>query len=318
MLLFGVIITLTYDNPEMNEKIMTSQKLAYFASLSETLNFTRTAEQFYITQTAITQQIRAIEAELGVTLVDRSNKKIRLTPAGEVFAVECRRLLRELETAANRVKLSEKGQSGTLSIHCQRIYTVPKLPLILRHFLDQHPGVELEISSEPLTPAKLFQRAQFDLIFLLDNGFAFPSEYNRVVLHECQYYIAVPPQHRLARRTTVRLEDLRGEVLINNGSHEAQRALIQRDMVGAGHDVGHIIQADGLESTLLLCSIGRGLCILADYIIPSLPLSLNLIYIPLEKGEINAPIVALYPEKNTNPLIHEVLHTFHTFTEYAG
>jgi DNA-binding transcriptional LysR family regulator len=121
----------------------------------------------------------------------------------------------------------------------------------------------------------------------------------------------------LARRTTIRLEDLSGEVLINNGSHEAQRALIQRDMVGAGHDVGHIIQADGLESTLLLCSVGKGVCIVADHIVPTLPLSLNLIYIPLEKGEINAPIVVLYPRENTNPLVSEFLKALHTFDEYT-
>lgn len=294
---------------------MTSQKLAYFASLSETLNFTRTAEQFYITQTAITQQIRSIEAELGVTLVDRSSKKIRLTPAGEVFAKECHRLLRELEMAANRVKMSESGSGGSLSIHFQSLDTVPNLSLIIRRFLDRHPGVELELFCEPLPPAALMERHRYDLMLLLDNGYIFSPEYTREVLHENRYFIAVPPHHRLAGRPFVHLEDLKGEVLINNGSHETERALIQRDMVKAGHDVGQILQADGLDSTLMLCSIGRGVCIVLDRIIPTLPSSLNLIYLPLARGEIDAPMIALYHTQNANPLLPEFLQLIREFEE---
>lgn len=293
---------------------MTSQKLAYFSSLSKTLNFTRTAEHFYVTQTAITQQIHSIEEELGVTLIDRSQKKIRLTPAGEVFAIECDRLLQELEESSNRVKLIG-GKNGLLHIWYPNIAVMPSLPAALRQFSTENPNVHIELSSAYFPFDTLAQITKYDAILTVDASFHLPTEYKRMFLWENHYCIAVPASHPLAANASVKLSDLQDEVLINAGKGATWGRLIQQDFFRAGLSVGNIIRAENLNSSLLLCSMGKGISILIDRLIPSLPVSLNLRYIPLSDDFPQAPTTAFYRKDNSNPslpLFLQTLRSIHT------
>ena len=72
---------------------MNRNQLKYFVAAAEHRSFTKAAEQFYLTQTAITQQIRLLEESLGCELFDRSTRPVRLTPAGQVFLLEARAIL---------------------------------------------------------------------------------------------------------------------------------------------------------------------------------------------------------------------------------
>ena len=73
---------------------MQLRQLEYFIAVAEHLNFTKAAQQFYISQTAVTLQIKALEEELGVTLFHRSNRKVELTPAGKTFLEDANAILR--------------------------------------------------------------------------------------------------------------------------------------------------------------------------------------------------------------------------------
>ena len=79
-------------------------------------SFTKAAEQFYITQTAMTQQIRALEETVGATLFDRSTRPVSLTPAGAAFLLDARAILERMDVSLERIKEASTGLGGTLRI----------------------------------------------------------------------------------------------------------------------------------------------------------------------------------------------------------
>ena len=95
---------------------MNTNQLRYFVTAAECRSFTKAADQFYITQTAITQQIRALEDNLGVPLFDRSSRPISLTPAGSAFLSDARSILGRIDQAVNRIQEVSTGMVGTLRI----------------------------------------------------------------------------------------------------------------------------------------------------------------------------------------------------------
>ena len=106
---------------------MNTNQLRYFVTAAECRSFTKAADQFYITQTAITQQIRALEDSLGVPLFDRSSRPISLTPAGSAFLSDARSILGRIDQAVNRIQEVSTGMVGTLRIG----YTTPCVSSII-------------------------------------------------------------------------------------------------------------------------------------------------------------------------------------------
>ncbi|MFR7893699.1 MAG: LysR family transcriptional regulator [Dysosmobacter sp.] len=92
---------------------MNRNQLKYFVAAAESRSFTKAAEQFYISQTAITQQIRLLEEALGCPLFDRSTRPVSLTPAGTIFLREAKGILERMSRAQERVHDASTGLSGT-------------------------------------------------------------------------------------------------------------------------------------------------------------------------------------------------------------
>lgn len=114
---------------------MNINQLKYFISVAEYRSFTKAANQFYISQTAITQQIQALEESMGVTLIDRSRRPIMLTPAGNVFLNEARAILERMDMAVSRVRDASTGLVGTLRIGYTKGYERSNLSNLLRAFI---------------------------------------------------------------------------------------------------------------------------------------------------------------------------------------
>ena len=95
---------------------MNMNQLRYFIGVAEYQSFTKAAGSYYITQTAITQQIRALENHLGVQLFDRNTRPVRLTPEGSVFLREAKAVLERVEQAEHRVREASVGLVGSAGI----------------------------------------------------------------------------------------------------------------------------------------------------------------------------------------------------------
>src|SRR5690606_31782064 len=95
---------------------MELRQLRYFIAVAESGNFTRAALRLHLSQPPLSMQIKALETELGVQLLDRGNRGASLTAAGAVFLEDARAALDRLEMARRRALLAERGDSGMVSV----------------------------------------------------------------------------------------------------------------------------------------------------------------------------------------------------------
>jgi DNA-binding transcriptional LysR family regulator len=119
--------------------------LRYFVAVAEERSFLRAAERLHISQPPLSTQVKDLEEELGVLLLQRSSKGIQLTPAGEVFYGEARAVLARVEHARVAARRASRGEEGRLSIGFISVVDYSFLPAALKSFRDRYPGVEVQL-----------------------------------------------------------------------------------------------------------------------------------------------------------------------------
>ncbi|BDI34203.1 LysR family transcriptional regulator [Capsulimonas corticalis] len=192
---------------------MELRHLRYFVAVADELHFGRAAEQLFISQPPLTRQIQQLEQEMGVVLLTRTKRSVRLTEAGAAFLERARQILLLADEAVTVAQRIAAGQAGALGIGFVGSATYTLLPEILRSFRAQYPGIELllhEMSSGEQIQA--LQDGRIDL------GFVRPSTPQRslageVILRE-PLMAALPDSHSLAASPEVSFDDLRGDPFI--------------------------------------------------------------------------------------------------------
>ena len=120
---------------------MNLNQFRYFISVAEHGSFTKAAAQHYISQTAITQQIHALEENIGVKLLDRNSRPVTMTPAGKVFLKEARELLGKMDAALLHTREASTGLEGELRLGYTKGYEHSDLPKHLRRFHLEYPSI---------------------------------------------------------------------------------------------------------------------------------------------------------------------------------
>src|SRR4051812_37654769 len=124
-------------------RAMELRHLRYFVAVAEELHFRRAAERLHISQPPLSQQIRQLEAELGVQLLERSRRRVELTAAGAAFHLRAREILDAVDDAARLARRVQRGEVGRLSIGFVGSAMYSVLPDVLRAFRAQRSEVEL-------------------------------------------------------------------------------------------------------------------------------------------------------------------------------
>ena len=132
---------------------MELRHLRYFRAVAEELHFGRAAERLLIAQPPLSQQIRQLERELGVTLLTRSTRSVELTPAGRVFLDRTVKILAAVDDASEQARRIADGMEGRLVIGCVGSATYSLLPLLVRALRKTLPAVDLSVRGEMLAPA---------------------------------------------------------------------------------------------------------------------------------------------------------------------
>ncbi|MFG2358649.1 LysR substrate-binding domain-containing protein [Streptomyces sp. NPDC048521] len=123
--------------------MFTLTQLTCFVAVAEELHFTRAAERLNMTQPPLSRQIQLLEGELGVKLLDRTNRTVRLTPAGRSFLAEARRIVRQAEHAALAVQRVSTGEAGSIAIGFTAASAYSALGELLERARGALPGVEI-------------------------------------------------------------------------------------------------------------------------------------------------------------------------------
>ena len=135
---------------------MDFRNLRYFVAVAEELHFRRAAERLQVAQPAVSEQVRKLEEDLGVQLLERTPRRVTLTPAGEVFVIEARRLLHQAAQAREAALGTRDQSTGRLRVGHLHDAVPPALPRVLGRFARATPGVEVVLETCPA--AELLER----------------------------------------------------------------------------------------------------------------------------------------------------------------
>jgi len=220
-------------------------------------SFTEAAEECYISQSAISQQILALEKDLGVKLICRENRKFSLTPAGEYFYHQSLILLDEAERLRRETVRIDKKNNRQLRIGYLKCYGGLELQHAIAIFTEQYPNIDIHIvngTHEELYD--LLRSGEVDLV-LNDQRRAFSSEYENFHLNSFYCYTEISNRNALSALNRVTIDDLKRIPCILVASKEQQENEKDYYQNVLGYS-GNFLFVDNLEEGRLLVAGNKG------------------------------------------------------------
>jgi DNA-binding transcriptional LysR family regulator len=236
--------------------------LSTFVAVAEELNFHRAAERLSMAQPAVSRIVLELEERLGVKLLDRTTRKVRLTEPGRYLLEEAQEILGRVGVAENTVRLLATGTKGILRIGYTTITGHSLVPDITREFRLAHPDVRLELTylHAPAQRDKILQD-EIDFGFI-EGSFQSPEiETRHVASH--RLVALLPPEHPLTAREFVTIDDLSREPLVMGTV--AEWPTFRRIMVDTFQKAGQVLiiaqEASSLTGILGLVTAGVGITV---------------------------------------------------------
>lgn len=293
---------------------MELRHLRYFRAVAEELHFGRAAARLHIAQPPLSQQIRALEQELGVTLLVRSTRRVELTEAGQLYLQRVIAILNAVDDAGRQAARVDAGLQGRLVIGCVGSVTYSVLPQLVRALSEALPHVEVSVRGEMLAPAQLSAVADGGVDIGLLRPPVHTTDLNTEVLRQDRLLVAVPAGHRLAGCDAVSIEDLRGVDLI---AHVGQGRSVMGAALGelcAQAGFTPKIRHEVAETSTLVTLVAAGL---GAAIVPAPTAELSVAgvdYVPLTPHRSVDLVAAWRPDGSATvaralPVLREVIST---------
>ena len=187
--------------------------LSYFLMVAETLNFRQAAENLFISQPGLSRQIQQLEQNLGVTLFNRTKRRVSLTPAGHYLRKEALQVQNHMDRIRRNIGLIEKGEEGEIRIGFVGSAMQEVIPELLISLNERFPGIHTslyELSNAHQVEALL--RDELDIGFVRFNRVPEPLTLREVMVDT--FSLVLPTQHPLASEDFQGMEQLAGEAFI--------------------------------------------------------------------------------------------------------
>ena len=244
---------------------MQFQQLQYFVAVAETRHFTRAAELVHVAQPSLSQQIKALERELGADLFLRARGNIALTDAGEALLPLARRILADADTARHEVQELVQLRSGRVRLGATPSLCTGLLPDVLRAFHDRYPGIRLMIEeggSHDLV--RLLARGALDLaLVVLPLPSPSPALTTVELLREDLVVVSSPeaPAPGGPGRRTVRVADLESEPLVMFRHGYDLRELTVAACRAEGFEPDFAVEGGEMDAVLGFVRAGLGVAV---------------------------------------------------------
>src|SRR3984885_4431062 len=214
---------------------MELRQLRYLVALADEQHFTRAAAREHIAQPALSQQIRRLEQEVGLSLVERTTRKVTVADAGRALVARARRILAEVDAAEAEMQAFTGVRSGHVMVGTMHTMGPVDVSLALAVFHQRHPGVELTVREE--SSQDLAEMLRDDLLDLAFLSVTERMESHGLGLHQLvseELVAILPRDHPLAGHSQVRMAELAEEQFISFREGARLRELL----VFAGHTAG--------------------------------------------------------------------------------
>lgn len=281
-------------------------QLRYFVSVASCRSFTRAAERHFLTQTAITQQVKALEDSLGFPLINRQRRPIELTPAGKVFYQEAKAILARVDSAVVKAQEASTGTVGTIRIGYEKGFERSDLSDRLRAFRRAYPNILIFCYREDTdTLSEKLLTNELDVIFAWDSTNLRSNEEVECRLDtRSRLSVALYAGHPYAARKSLRRQDLRDEnILFMTPSRSGDSFGDMRYMQlyeKAGYEPKIILKSNDIESLLIMVAAEEGISVLPSYIVEKLGNADNIVFLPLDGDDEFEEIFMFWKSSHSN------------------
>ncbi len=233
------------------------RQIRYFQSVVRNNSFSEAAEECHISQSAVSQQIKALEQELGFSLLERHHRKFVLTAAGEHFYKKSLILVTDYEQMCSEAARIARGDEAVLKIGYLRSHNSPEVHQTLEEFAEKYPRIDLQLlygNHEDLFD--LLRTGGADLV-LNDQRRAFSDEYVNLVLATNKMYVELTARNPVAELPSVTVQELKNIpcILVASKEQQAAEKEFYRTIIGIQSE---ILYAENLEEARMMVISGQG------------------------------------------------------------
>jgi DNA-binding transcriptional LysR family regulator len=242
---------------------MELRHLRTIAAVAEHRSLTKAADQLYLSQSAVSQQIRRLEEELKVEVFRRTSRSVELTAEGRVILAYAQRVLSEVDGMHNELEEITGLLAGELRIG--GVYPTGPYDLfgMLADFRAAHPGVAIHMVEDTQDDLLVALRAdELDCAFTALDPDALGDEFAATLIWEDEFVVALPVDHRLCERSRVTFEELAEEDLIAYRENSALRRRLERTMADLGLEPRNAFICTEMGAVRGLASKGLGVAVI--------------------------------------------------------
>lgn len=287
---------------------MELRHLNYFVAVASSGGFARAARLLHVSQSAISEQVRDLESELGAVLLDRRGRQLKLTAQGEIFLVEARQVLRAAERAVQAVQQSLRGDAGHLRIGFFVGGNGSFFPARIRAFRARHPDVVVSlVEMTPVRQVEALLRGDIDVAFTRPLPLHLANRLAHRHIHTERLYAVLPQEHPAAAQREICLAALAKEPFV---MLERSSSMVVFDKIvalcNAAKFSPEIAATASVSSGILaLVEAGQGVAIVPE---GSIPLGSDAVrFVRLaDEGASVALVMAWSPER-VNPVVQSFL-----------
>ena len=244
-----------------------SRQLHAFAALARRGSFTLAAKDLFLTQSAVSHAIKALEGDLGCRLLDRAGRRVLLTQAGEQFLRHTEKILREMETARAGLDTLTKWGHGRLRVGASTTACQHILPTVLREFRQSYPKCVIRIEpGDHGQQLDLLRGGHVDLAFVLEPPPAALGEFTFVQLFQDELRFLVAPLHPWAKAGRASRESIENETLVLYNKSSQTFRLVSEYFRDEKVTLNNVIELGSMEAIKELVKIGIGAGVLAPWI----------------------------------------------------
>lgn len=287
---------------------MKTHLLRYFVALAEELHFGRAAQRLSITQPPLSMALKTLEKDLGVVLMERDAKRVTLTAAGEAFLAEARKVLNQIQHAAQVVRGVSQGWEGRLNIGITGSMIYRRVPAFCQHFQQDRPQAQVCLH-ETSTRDQLVAIAsgQLDAGFL--NVSHTPEALEVLPIGAEPLVCCMPASHPLSTQTALDLQLLRNETFV----------MFAREVAPANYDnVIACLQQFGIHpatshaarqwlTVVALVSAGQGVALVPRCLEYAGMQGVK--FVPLQGVSTSTPAYLVWRKDNASPLLQAFVHS---------
>ncbi len=253
---------------------MELQQLRYLVAISETLNFTQAAEQLFISQPTLSHQIRRLEEELGVKLIERTTRNVNLTPIGR----ECVNLAQEIVERADRIAEitdeENRRSARRLNIGVLAVYPQMNISAVIAEFQAQHLNgtINMRFDWSAALMDRLSRRKTDIIISNLDPDALTGAQKEELDIHPFLYdklYMIVGDRNPLAFRKRVTLEEVLGQKLFLPGRSSSANLFFVKAVAEAGWSMPPFTECPSIMSAFNFVAASDGASVMSSHVAAS-------------------------------------------------